>query len=56
MSSDGLNESVISWLQIGVANNGKLNGIDMNLYCDCGSSVNDVDVSYAQMWADNGKY
>ena len=38
-----------------MANDGKLNGIDMNLYCDCGSSPNDLDVSAAQAWADNGK-
>ena len=43
------------FLQIGVANDGKLNGIDMSLYCDCGSSPNDLDVSGAQAWADNGK-
>lgn len=39
-----------------MANDGKLNGIDMNLYADCGSSPNDLDVGYAQTWADNGKY
>ena len=39
-----------------MANDGKLNGIDMNLYCDCGSSGNDVDVGFAQLLADNGKY
>ena len=39
-----------------MANDGTLNGIDMNLYCDCGSSPNDVDVSGAQAWADNGEW
>ena len=38
-----------------MANDGKLNGIDMNLYCDCGSSPNDLDVGSAQALADNGK-
>ena len=42
-------------VQVGVANDGKLNGIDMNLYADCGSSPNDLDVGYAQTWVDNGK-
>ena len=39
-----------------MANDGKLNGIDMSLYCDCGSSPNDLDVSAAQAWADNGEW
>ena len=38
-----------------MANDGKLNGIDLNMYADCGSSVNDADVAFAQAWADNGK-
>ena len=38
-----------------MADDGKLNGIDMNLYADCGSSVNDNDVGAAQALVDNGK-
>ncbi|KAL9979239.1 hypothetical protein ACROYT_G016871 [Oculina patagonica] len=53
MEMIGVREPYKATYMIGVESNGKLNGIDMNLYCDCGSSVNDVDVAYAQMWADN---
>ena len=37
-----------------MANDGKLNGIDMNLYADRGSRPNDLDVGYTQTLADNG--
>ena len=47
---------IVTWLQVGVTNDGKLNGIDMNLYADCSSSPNDLDVAYAETWVDNGKY
>ena len=39
-----------------MANDGKLNGINMNMYVDSGSCPNDLDASYALTWADNGKY
>ena len=42
------------WLQAGVASDGKLNGIDVNLYADCGSTPNAIDVGTAQSWVDNG--
>ena len=38
-----------------MADNGKLNGIDINLYADCGSSINEIDAMIAQAWVDNGK-
>lgn len=56
MEMVGLREPYKATYNIGVANDGKLNGIDMNLYCDCGSSPNDLDVSAAQAWADNAYF
>ncbi|KAJ7381038.1 hypothetical protein OS493_004634 [Desmophyllum pertusum] len=56
MEMVGLREPYKATYKVGVAKDGKLNGIDMNLYCDCGSSVNDVDVLYAQAWSDNAYF
>ena len=39
-----------------MTNDGKLNGIDLTFYVDCGSSPNEIDVAGAQMWADNGAF
>ncbi|XP_020903902.1 xanthine dehydrogenase isoform X2 [Exaiptasia diaphana] len=39
--------------QVGVGNDGLLNGIDMTYYADYGSSSNDSDVSAAFFWCDN---
>ncbi|CAH3170659.1 unnamed protein product [Porites lobata] len=52
----GLREPYKATYKVGVANDGKLNGIDMNLYADCGSSPNDLDVGYAQTLADNAYF
>lgn len=52
----GLREPYKATYKVGVTNDGKLNGIDMNLYADCGSSSNDLDVSYAQTWVDNAYF
>ena len=51
-----LNSSHILFCKVGVTSEGKLNGIDLSFYCDCGSSPNEVDVSVAQVYADNGTY
>ena len=37
-----------------MGSDGKLNGIDVNLYADCGSTPNAIDVGTAQSWVDNG--
>ncbi|XP_068702018.1 xanthine dehydrogenase/oxidase-like [Montipora foliosa] len=42
--------------KVGVTSEGKLNGIDLSFYCDCGSSPNEVDVSVAQVYADNAYF
>ena len=39
-----------------MTNDGKLNGIDVSFYADCGSSPNEIDVAGAQIWADNGAF
>ena len=39
-----------------MTNDGKLNGIDLTFYVDCGSSPNEIDVAGAQIWADNGTF
>jgi len=41
--------------QVGFEDNGKLNGIQVTYYCDCGYSVNDCTVGDIMLRGDNGK-
>ena len=41
--------------QVGVSEDGKWNGIDLNYYGDCGCSSNDATILYARGWMDNGE-
>ncbi|XP_015777058.1 PREDICTED: indole-3-acetaldehyde oxidase-like [Acropora digitifera] len=56
MEMIGVREPYKATYKVGVTNDGKLNGIDLTFYVDCGSSPNEIDVAGAQIWADNGTF
>ncbi|XP_074617346.1 xanthine dehydrogenase/oxidase-like [Acropora palmata] len=56
MEMIGVREPYKATYKVGVTNDGKLNGIDLTFYVDCGSSPNEIDVAGAQIWADNAYF
>nr|XP_058949586.1 xanthine dehydrogenase/oxidase-like isoform X1 [Pocillopora verrucosa] len=56
MEMVGVREPYKATYKAGVASDGKLNGIDVNLYADCGSTPNAIDVGTAQSWVDNAYF
>ena len=42
------------YLQVGCDNQGKLEGVSIRYYCDCGAGPNDNSVATMFVWADNG--
>ncbi|XP_073232045.1 xanthine dehydrogenase/oxidase-like [Porites lutea] len=56
MEMFGSKEPFKAVYKVGVSEDGKLNGIDLNYYGDCGCSSNDATILYARGWMDNAYF